>query len=225
MAITPWFFGKPSSGLRGGGWKPLKARAVKAESARGPNSWRRRCRVWIKPFPFWRIRPEAKIRQTSVWGCRRRIPSQRPHPKNNTPTNSEQKQYPKTQNPDYSPEKTLEQQTSVSSWKKMQPHQLLCHQEATSSLLLQNLPFWARKDICLWFWYGFWSIFRFFQSFLGLQAILKGSNAPLSLEAMPDCRHEFVKRGLAASLDWPPPVRRRCLAGAPGWQRLWGDWG
>jgi len=25
------------------------------------------------------------------------------------------------------------------------------------------------------------------------------------------CRHEFVKRALSASLEWPPPVRRRCL--------------
>lgn len=28
---------------------------------------------------------------------------------------------------------------------------------------------------------------------------------------MPDCRHEFVKRGLAASCDWPAALRRRCL--------------
>lgn len=33
----------------------------------------------------------------------------------------------------------------------------------------------------------------------------------LFLKAMPDCRHEFVKRGLAASCDWPAALRRRCL--------------
>mmetsp|Transcript_49681 Transcript_49681/g.115980 ORF Transcript_49681/g.115980 Transcript_49681/m.115980 type:complete len:824 (-) Transcript_49681:62-2533(-) len=35
-------------------------------------------------------------------------------------------------------------------------------------------------------------------------SVLKDQGSP--------CRHEFVKRALSASLDWPPPLRRRCLA-------------